>query len=222
MLVSLTLTSGTMSASKWIMESSTHSAPRGRYHHGDLRAQLIEATRALVEAKGPDQWSVSEASRRAGVSTAAPYKHFKDKNELLRAVALEGMTRQHKQMVHALAPLPQRSLARISALGRVYVTFAQSEPAVFRLMFGLSEGHAQDDALIQKGESTYGLVKSEVAAFRGSDAVEAIDERRAFQLWSFVHGLSFLLIDGKLTQMNLPLDLDAMLADVGRRVMMDI
>jgi len=210
-----------MSDSKWIMESSTDPTPRDRYHHGDLRAQLIEATRALVEEKGPDQLSVSEASRRAGVSTAAPYKHFKDKNELLRAVAFEGMSRQHDQMIEALASLPPRSLERISALGRVYVTFAQTEPAVFRLMFGLSEGHAQDDALVEKGESTFGFVKSEVAAFRGSDTVQAIDEKRAFQLWSFVHGLSFLLIDGKLAQMNLPLDLDAMLDDVGWRVMLD-
>jgi len=105
-------------------------------------------------------------------------------------------------------------------LGRVYVTFAQREPAVFRLMFGLSEGHADDDAMIQKGEATFGVVKSEVAAFRGSDIVEEIDDRRAFQLWSFVHGLSFLLIDGKLAQMNLQLDLDAMLDDIGRRLML--
>ena len=56
---------------------------RGAYHHGDLRAGLVEATRALVEEKGPDHFSVAEACREAGVSTAAPYKHFKDKDEML-------------------------------------------------------------------------------------------------------------------------------------------
>ncbi|WP_224824711.1 TetR/AcrR family transcriptional regulator [Cognatishimia sp. MH4019] len=204
------------------MKKPTDTAPRDSYHHGDLRAQLIEATRFLIEEKGPDHLSVSEACRRAGVSTAAPYKHFKDKDELLRAVAFEGMQRQYAQMIDALAPLPERSLARISALGRVYVTFAQTEPAVFRLMFGLSKDHDTDDALVEKGEDTFSLVKGEVAAYRGSALVEEIDERCAFQLWSFVHGLSFLLIDGKLAQMELPLDLDAMLDDIGRRVLAEL
>ncbi|MEJ6394246.1 TetR/AcrR family transcriptional regulator [Gymnodinialimonas sp. 2305UL16-5] len=204
------------------MKEPTTPNRRENYHHGDLRAQLIEATRQLIEEKGPDHLSVSEACRRAGVSTAAPYKHFKDKDDLLRAVALEGMQRQHRQMIEALVPLPQRSLARVSALGHVYVCFARDEPAVFRLMFGLSEDHAGHDALVQRGEDTFDVVKAEVAAYRGSDVVEDIDIKRAFQLWSFVHGLSFLLIDGKLSQMQLPLDLDAMLDDIGLRVMTDI
>ncbi|WP_227445703.1 TetR/AcrR family transcriptional regulator [Cognatishimia sp. F0-27] len=203
------------------MKNDPDTKPRASYHHGDLRAQLIEATRQLVEEKGPDHLSVSEASRRAGVSTAAPYKHFKDKDDLLRAVAFEGMARQHDQMCAALGPLPPRSLARISALGHVYIGFARAEPAVFRLMFGLSDDHAGDADLVQKGHETFELVQREVAAFRGSDVIEEIDLRRAFQLWSFVHGLSFLMIDGKLQQMDLPVDIDAMLDDIGRRVMAD-
>ncbi|MEX3015490.1 TetR/AcrR family transcriptional regulator [Gymnodinialimonas hymeniacidonis] len=203
------------------MKSSETVTPRTGYHHGDLRAQLIEATRQLVEEKGPDHLSVSEASRRAGVSTAAPYKHFKDKDDLLRAVAFQGMERQYDQMLEAIAPLAPRSLARISALGHVYINFARTEPAVFRLMFGLSEDHAEDEAMVEKGRSTFAVVQKEVAAFRGSDTVEEIDLRRAFQLWSFVHGLSFLLIDGKLKQMDIPLNLEDMLDDVGRRVMLD-
>lgn len=210
-----------MSETDRAMAKETDPPQRDSYHHGDLRAQLIEATRRLVELKGPDHLSVSEASRLAGVSTAAPYKHFKNKDDLLRAVAFDGMSRQHAQMVEALAPLPERNLARISALGRIYITFAQTEPAVFRLMFGLSEAHSEDVAMVRKGEETFGVVKQEVAAYRGSQIVEDIDQRRAFQLWSFVHGLSFLLIDGKLTQMKLQLDLDAMLDDIGMRVMTD-
>lgn len=204
------------------MNNLTATQPRTRYHHGDLRAQLIEATRRLVEEKGPDNLSVSEASRLAGVSSGAPYKHFKDKDDLLRAVASEGMGRQQVQMVEALAPLPARSLERISAMGRVYITFAQNEPAVFRLMFGLSDRHAGDAALVAQGLNIFAFVQKEVAAYRGSDVVEDIDLRRAFQLWSFVHGLSFLLIDGKLQQMDLPIDTNAMLDDIGRRVMQDV
>ena len=219
MLEVLTLTSPTKSESNRIMNKSTKTPARESYHHGDLRSQLIEATRQLVEEKGPDRLSVSEACRLAGVSTAAPYKHFKDKDDLLRAVASAGMARQYDLMLEALADLPEKSLERVSALGRVYVNFAQTEPAVFRLMFGLSEDHAADESLVMKGRDTFGLVQKEVAAFRGSHEVEDIDIRRAFQLWSFVHGLSFLLIDGKLQQMELPVNVDEMIMDIGLRVM---
>ena len=75
---------------------------KSRYHHGDLRAGLIEATRRLVEEKGPDGFSVSDACRLAGVSTAAPYKHFKDKNEMLVAMVMEGMVRHRDNMLAAL------------------------------------------------------------------------------------------------------------------------
>lgn len=194
---------------------------RGRYHHGDLRAKLIEATRDLVETKGPDHFSVSEACRVAGVSTAAPYKHFKDKDEMLRAVALDGMARHKILMEEALVPLPPRSLDRIVALGRLYIDFAQDEQGVFRLMFGLSRDHGQDEHLMATGADTFGVVKREVAAFYGEDEVKPEHEYRAFQLWSFVHGLSFLQIDGKLAKMGAGLDIDAMLADIARRVMLD-
>ena len=87
MLESLTLTRVTRSEMVWIMKKPAQPEKRDSYHHGDLRSQLIDATRALVEEKGPDHFSVSEACRRAGVSSAAPYKHFQDKEEMLRAVA---------------------------------------------------------------------------------------------------------------------------------------
>ncbi len=200
------------------MKKAQNAEKRDSYHHGDLRAQLIEATRILVEEKGPDNFSVSEACRRAGVSTAAPYKHFKDKGEMLRAVALGGMHRQRDQMLVELAKLEPGTLDRITAMGLVYVRFAISEPGVFRLMFGLSEEHGDHDELIKTGDNTYTVVKKEVARCRGSDIVEAQDEHQAFLLWSFVHGLSFLTIDGKLTEKRLTVDLEAVLEDIGRRV----
>ncbi|MEJ8562537.1 TetR/AcrR family transcriptional regulator [Yoonia sp. GPGPB17] len=89
------------------MKTEQNAHKRTSYHHGDLRSQLIEATRQLVEEKGPDHFSVSEACRRAGVSTAAPYKHFKDKTEMLREVAAAGMIRQSEQMLAELAPTPK-------------------------------------------------------------------------------------------------------------------
>lgn len=200
------------------MEETQKDTKRGRYHHGDLKAQLIEATRILVEQKGPDHFSVSEACRVAGVSTAAPYKHFKDKDEMLQEVALAGMQRQHRQMREEVLAHPKGSLARIVALGRVYIRFAEKEPGVFRLMFGLSEDHDEHADLTEMGEGTFVTVQQEVAWCRGGETIEEQDVHRAFLLWSFVHGLSFLRIDGKISHMKLMIDLEQVLNDIAKRI----
>lgn len=201
------------------MQTKESAVRRTTYHHGDLRAQLIEATRHLVEAKGPDNFSVSEACRTAGVSTAAPYKHFKDKEEMLREVALNGMERQREEMLAEIEPFEIGELHRIIGLGRVYTRFATREPGVFRLMFGLSEDHGTCADLVEMGSSVFGVVQLEVARYRGSEIVEEQDARRAFLLWSFVHGLSFLSIDGKLERQGMPGSIEDMLLDVAERVM---
>ena len=200
------------------MEKTKKRIKRSSYHHGDLRAQLIDAARVLVERKGADHFSVSEACRIAGVSTAAPYKHFKDKDEMLHQVALEGMQRQRAQMIEETAAHPRGTLPRIVALGRVYLRFAQAEPGVFRLMFGASEDHAEHEALTNMGEGTFTAVQQEVAWCRGSDVIEPQDIQQAFLLWSFVHGLSFLLIDGKLSKMDMVIDTEQVLQDIAHRV----
>lgn len=191
---------------------------RDSYHHGDLRSQLIDATRALVEEKGPDHFSVSEACRRAGVSSAAPYKHFKDKDEMLRAVALGGMQRQRAELIEEIKKYEIGSVERIIAMGRVYIRFAVTEPGVFRLMFGLSEGHGAHSELVETGNNTFAVVQQEVARYRGGETVNASDEHQAFLLWSFVHGLSFLTIDGKLAEKKLDYDLEGVLRDIAVRV----
>jgi AcrR family transcriptional regulator len=76
------------------------------YHHGHLKEQLLEAVRQLVEEQGPDSFSIAEACRRAGVSTAAPYKHFKDRDEILHGVVLGAMHRMGAAMQKGRAGAP--------------------------------------------------------------------------------------------------------------------
>ncbi len=189
------------------------------YHHGDLRAGLIEATRRLVEEKGAEGFSVSDACKLAGVSTAAPYKHFKNKNEMLVAMVLEGMARHRADMIAALETVPVGTPERVTVLGREYVRFALREPGVFRLKFGGFSDKLDDDRLQEAGEQTFGIVLKEVAMCIGASGVTQEVRRRGFMLWSFVHGLSFILQDANLTKMGGSTDVDEIIADISKRVL---
>lgn len=199
------------------VEDATIVAKAG-YHHGDLKAQLVEAVRQLVEEKGPDEFSIAEASRLAGVSTAAPYKHFKDRHAILHAVALDGLERLEADMRAAIDGLPKGSLERIDALGQAYIDFARNGPGVFRLTFGLTDGHDDDPELMECGRSCFEILIGAVADTLDlpPDAPEV--SLRAYMLWTFVHGHSFLLLDNKLSKMELEIDEPFLLSQVSRGI----
>ena len=207
------------------MKSADKNVPAGlkkaSYHHGALRSGLIEATRQLVEEKGVDGFSVSDACRLAGVSTAAPYKHFKDKSEMIAAMVMEGMGRHRQNMVEALSGVPPGTPARIKTLGREYVDFALREPGVFRLKFGGFTDRLDDPRLQEAGEDTFNMVMQEVAECLSESDITPNVRRRGFMLWSFVHGLSFLLADPKLSELGGEVDLDFILEDMADRMLAD-
>ena len=194
---------------------------KARYHHGDLRAGLIEAARLLVEEKGPDRLTMSDASRAAGVSTAAPYRYFADGDALLDAVASEGMERHRKAMQDASDAHPLGSETAVAAIGLAYIRFATEERGVFKLMFSLTRTHGHNPGLQQKGRETFGVLLRHLAHRYGKPADDLSILSRGLKLWTFVHGLSFLLIDDKVSAMEIPLDLHEMVADAARRFLRD-
>ena len=201
------------------MTNKTHSE-KTSYHHGDLRAALVEATRQLIEEKGIDHFSVSDACRRAGVSTAAPYKHFKNKGEMINAVMLESMERHKHEMMRAVAPYPEGSLERIRALGRNYIQFALHEPGIFLLRFGQGQDRVQP-AIEDLGQDTYDIVQHEVAKILGEPGITDKVKQRSFMLWSFVHGLSMLTMNPELAEKGGNLDVEELLDQIGWRVLRD-
>ena len=186
-----------------------------KYHHGDLRGTLLEAIRQLIERDGPDGFSIAEACRMAGVSTAAPYKHFKDRDEMLREIVVQGMARLYEAMVDAVETNPAGSNARVAALGRAYVDFARNEPGVFRMMFSLAKTHSGDEELTAAGDAANALVERVVSEHLGipSDSPETC--LRAYALWCFVHGHCFLMLDGKVEPQLSPEQEADLLALVG-------
>ena len=140
---------------------------------------------------------------------------------MVAAMVLEGMQRHRQKMIASLEGIPIGTPARITALGREYVDFALREPGVFRLKFGGFTDRLEDPHLQKSGEETFSVVLREVAACLGQSEITDEIRRRGFLLWSFVHGLSFLIADPKLTELGGAFELDALLDDIAVRVLAD-
>src|SRR3984957_20188186 len=118
----------------WSGPSDGGSGRRG-YHHGNLREALIDATLELIGAKGPAGFTIAEAARLAGVSPAAPYRHFRDADALLAEVGLRGYDRLPGRLREGLDGGRPDPVHAFEDLGRAYLTFARDEPAYYAAMF---------------------------------------------------------------------------------------
>lgn len=115
-------------------------APRRSYHHGNLPEALIAATVSLVEEKGPLAFTMAEAARRVGVSAAAPYRHFRGRDELLAEVARQGFVEFGDRLEQAFNDGQPNPLAAMLRMGEAYLGFAAERPGYYMAMFegGLS------------------------------------------------------------------------------------
>src|SRR6185437_15734828 len=109
-------------------------AERG-YHHGNLKEALLRAALELIAKKGPAGFTFAEAARWAGVSPAAPYRHFRDRDELLASVALRGFEQFERALTRAWDDGRPDAMAALDRLGKAYLEFARSEPAYYSAMF---------------------------------------------------------------------------------------
>ena len=174
------------------------------YHHGNLRAELLQTAARTLQQMGVDKFSMRAISRDLGVSQSAPFRHFKDKNELLVALAIGGfqrLTQAQQQAKEGLQP-PDTLIAT----GIAYVDFACNNPELFKLMFGShieNRGPDHFPELCAAGDEAYAELYLTIqqgidqASFRNRPV-----EKVAFAAWSMVHGLASLSLEGTAT--NIP------------------
>jgi AcrR family transcriptional regulator len=189
------------------------------YHHGELRQALIDAARLLISEREGNDFSLSDACRRAGVSTAAPYRHFSDKTQILSEVIAQGFVDMSNRFRMATEAFPPGSRDRIVAVGQVYLAFAIGEPALFRMMFSQKPNLADDDVATVQGKACFAYVLQEVVDYCTFHRVEGDAWMIAMQLWTLVHGAASLTIDGDYAKVAPEIDTARMIAVGAERLL---
>jgi AcrR family transcriptional regulator len=186
--------------------------PRG-YHHGNLREALIRAALDLIAQKGPAGFTFAEAARWAGVSPAAPYRHFRDRDELLANVALRGFRQFEAALAKAWDGGRPDALAALERLGRAYLDFARVEPAYYSAMFegGIPLGsnpelrEASDRAFAVLREAAEKLSAQTPAGARPPALMVAL------HIWAMTHGVASLFGRGDSARRPLPMSAEELL-----------
>ncbi len=160
------------------------AGPKRPYHHGDLRNALLDAARASLEEESLGALSLRAVARRAGVSHAAPYRHFPNHEALLVELALEGFAELRGEIIEAVATQGVES-DRVAAVGAAYMRFVARRPALARLMFGPQ---------LPNREAFPSL--AEAADSIGDEIGKALhDSALGLAVWAAVHGLAMLVLE---------------------------
>ncbi len=161
------------------------------YHHGNLRAALIRASAELIAEKGVEAFTLRAAAQRVGVSHAAPYRHFKDRDALLDAVAAQGFA-AHVDSVREAVEERRDVLERLRAVGEAYVRFAKERPSHFRVMFGRTSSDPE-----AAGLASFAELLARIDECQEAGVLAARDRMKvAGVLWCAVHGLAELSVSG--------------------------
>jgi AcrR family transcriptional regulator len=180
------------------------SQNKGAYHHGNLRRALLDSALAMVEKEGPRGVSLRAVARLAGVSPAAPYRHFAGKEGLLAAVAEEGFRSLERHMRAASEDTRGLALAEFRAIGYAYIRFAANNPSHFRVMFGpeVSDKIAHPSLKIAADKASQIIADAIANCQRsGLEGADINPQRLVVAAWATFHGLATLIVDGQLSDM---------------------
>lgn len=189
--------------------------PDGRrgYHHGNLREALIEAALELIAKKGPAGFTFADAARSAGVSSAAPYRHFRDRDALIADVARRGFELFAEHLERAWDDGRPDPFTAFENVGRAYLAFARDEPAYYSAMFEAGVALDSDAGLRQASDRAFAVLR------RAAEALCArlpLDKRPpalmvSLHIWSLSHGIASLFGRGDAGRRALPMSPEELL-----------
>jgi AcrR family transcriptional regulator len=186
---------------------------RRGYHHGNLREALVEAALALIAEKGPAGFTIAEAARLAGVSPAAPYRHFRDAEALIAEVALRGFNRLTEALTAAWNGGRPEPVRAFEALGRAYLDFARDQPAYYAAMFEARidpQLHPGLPAASHRAFATLRAATDRLAASLPADR-RPPSLMMALHIWALAHGIAALFVRADPSRRRLPMTPDDLL-----------
>jgi AcrR family transcriptional regulator len=191
---------------------SWKTGPRG-YHHGNLREALMRAALDLIAEKGPAGFTFAEAARSAGVSPAAPYRHFRDRDELLASVALQGFGQFEAALTRAWDGGRPDPFTAFERLGRAYLAFARAEPAYYSAMFEAGIPLDTNPELRQAGDRAFAVLRTAaealIAILPSANRPPAL--MMALHVWALAHGIASLFGRGDAARRTLPMTAEELL-----------
>ncbi len=180
---------------------------RKAYHHGNLKEALIAAALDLISQKGAAGFTFAEAARQAGVSPAAPYRHYRDRDMLMADVAKRGFELFADRLARAWNDGKPRPIDALKRMGGAYLTFAREEPSYYAAMFesGVPMGdHPDCRAASDRAFQTLKLAcDAVIAAMRDGRKPPAL--MMALHVWSISHGIASLFARGDAARRSLPM-----------------
>lgn len=186
------------------------------YHHGDLKRVVIETAQEMLREDKGWQFTLREVARRAGVSHAAPYKHFPDKGALLAELATLGFHELRVQIAGAIARPQHSGRAAFIAAAKAYVQFGTANASLYRLMFSADVDKAAFPELDKAGTGAFGELTGILERGQQSGAFKTRPVRgQAAASWALMHGFTMLTIDGQLLPEKVgPNPIEAVLASL--------
>lgn len=183
------------------------SRERRGYHHGNLREALIDAALDLISEKGPAGFTFADAARGAGVSPAAPYRHFRDRDALMADIAKRGFEALAEVLTAAAKDGSPNAVATVERIGQAYIDFARREPALFSAMFESGPASAEEPAVKAAEDRAFNVLLEACEAISSSAKTTQRPPAMmmALHLFSLAHGIAALYSRGDESRRTIPM-----------------
>jgi len=182
-------------------------AERG-YHHGNLKEALLQAALGLIAEKGAAGFTFADAARMACVSPAAPYRHFRDRDELLASIAQRGFEQFEALLTQAWDDGRPDTVTAFERVGKAYLAFARNEPAFYSAMFESGLPIDLNPTLMAASERAFGIIRAaaeRLAALAPPGMPRPPAMMMALHIWSMAHGVASLFGRGDAARRKLPM-----------------
>ncbi len=178
------------------------ASEKSSYHHGDLKNALIKAGIEILSKEGVNSLSLRQVARKAGVSHAAPYAHFTDKQALVAAIATDGYRKIYEEIVRGAEQYPDDPLRQLVETAWAYVEFGFQEPDHFRITFsGVVEKERDYPALVEMTAKSFGVLRALVVRCQDAGILDPGDpDLAAVGVWGSLHGFVSLIQEGQISR----------------------